>query len=63
MTWEDYERLIKVFEETDYFSIIGFGTGQNNGSPDLYAKIVDKRTCQNDYRGQTHEHRSYHSRW
>lgn len=44
LPWRDYQRLIAVFEETEYFSMLGFGTTERNDFPDPLAKVVDKRT-------------------
>lgn len=41
---QDYERLIKVFEETEHFDMLGFGTAQGSDFSDPFAKVVDKRT-------------------
>lgn len=44
LPWKDYQRLVESFEETDRFSMLGFGTAEENDFPDLFAKVVDKRT-------------------
>lgn len=44
LPWRDYQQLIAVFEETEYFSMLGFGTAETNDFPDPFAKVVDKRT-------------------
>ena len=44
LPWKDYQCLIEQFEETDRFSMLGFGTAEENDFPDLFAKVVDKRT-------------------
>lgn len=44
LPWRDYQKLIEVFEETDRFSMLGFGTSEKNDFADTLAKVVDKRT-------------------
>lgn len=44
LPWKDYQRLIKAFEETEQFCMLGFGTSERNDYPDLWAKAADKRT-------------------
>ncbi len=44
MPWEDYQRLIDTFEESERFGMIGFGVPERNNYLDVFAKIVDKRT-------------------
>jgi lipopolysaccharide cholinephosphotransferase len=44
LPWQDYQRFMEEFEETDRFGVMGFGTAPKNDFPDLLAKIVDKRT-------------------
>lgn len=44
LPWEDYQRLMEMFQETDQYGLIGFGTSDWNDYPDLLAKVVDKRT-------------------
>lgn len=44
MPWQDYRRFIRVFEETEHYSMLGFGTAEVNDYPDPFAKVVDKRT-------------------
>lgn len=44
LPWQDYQKLIQVFEETDRFRIMGFGTREKNDFPDPFAKVVDMRT-------------------
>lgn len=44
LPWQDYLRFMGIFEETERFGLLGFGTGRNNDFPDLLAKAVDKRT-------------------
>ncbi|HBA67795.1 MAG TPA: hypothetical protein DCZ40_00320 [Lachnospiraceae bacterium] len=48
LPWKDYLKLIDIFEETDRFDMIGFGTARVNDFPDLLAKVVDKRTVINE---------------
>ncbi len=44
LPWRDYQKLIEVFEETENYSMLGFGTSEVNEFPDPFAKVVDKRT-------------------
>ena len=44
LPWPDYQKFIQVFEETDRFRMMGFGTREKNDFPDLLAKVVDRRT-------------------
>lgn len=44
LPWQDYQKFIEVFEETEDFSMLGFGTSEVNDFPDPFAKVVDKRT-------------------
>lgn len=44
MPWQDYQRFIQEFEETERYSMLGFGTSERNDYPDPFAKVVDKRT-------------------
>lgn len=44
LPWQDYLRLIENFEETERYSMMGFGTAGINDFPDILAKVVDKRT-------------------
>ena len=48
LPWQDYLRLIEVFEETERFGIIGFGTPHGKDFLDVFAKVVDKRTIVNE---------------
>ncbi len=48
LPWRDYLRFIEVFEETERFSMLGFGTAKVNDFPDLLSKVVDKRTVVNE---------------
>lgn len=49
LPWEDYQKLIEVFEENDRYSMLGMGTSQINEFCDIFAKAVDMRTllCEN----------------
>ena len=44
LPWQEYLKLMHIFEETERFGIMGFGTEGADGFPDLFAKAVDKRT-------------------
>ncbi len=44
LPWKEYQKLIEVFEETEHYSMLGFGTSEVNDFPDPFAKVVDKRT-------------------
>lgn len=44
LPWQDYLKFIEIFEETEQYGMIGFGTAETNDFPDLLAKVVDKRT-------------------
>ena len=44
LPWQDYQKLMKVFQETKRYGILGFGTAEINDFPDPFAKVVDKRT-------------------
>lgn len=44
LPWQDYLKMMDIFEETERFGIMGFGTRGADGFPDLFAKAVDKRT-------------------
>lgn len=48
LPWQDYLEFIKLFEETEHYGLIGFGTAKVNDFPDLLAKVVDKRTIVNE---------------
>ncbi|MEZ3485041.1 MAG: LicD family protein [Lachnospiraceae bacterium] len=48
LPWHDYLRFIEEFEETERFSMLGFGTAKVNDFPDLLSKVVDKRTVVNE---------------
>lgn len=50
LPWQDYQRSIGIFEETERFGIIGFATEKNNFF-DLFAKVVDKRTVLDEDKG------------
>ena len=44
LPWKDYLKLIEIFERTERFDILGFGTSEVNDFPDPFMKVVDKRT-------------------
>lgn len=44
LPWQDYLKFTALFEETEQYGMIGFGTAETNDFPDLLAKVVDKRT-------------------
>lgn len=48
LPWHDYLRFIEVFQESERFSMLGFGTAEVNDFPDLLSKVVDKRTIVNE---------------
>lgn len=48
LPWQDYLKFIEIFEETERFGIMGFGTAQGNDFLDVFAKVVDKRTIVNE---------------
>lgn len=48
LPWQDYLKLIEVFEETERYGIMGFGTARGNNFLDAFAKVVDKRTIVNE---------------
>ena len=44
LPWQDYQKFIELFEETERFGMLGFGTSEVNDFPDPFAKVTDKRT-------------------
>ena len=44
MPWKDYQKFIELFEETERFDMLGFGTAEESDYSNLFAKVVDKRT-------------------
>ena len=48
MPWQDYQKFIEVFEETERFSMLGLGTKEENDFIELFAKALDKRTIVNE---------------
>lgn len=48
LPWRDYLKFIELFEETEQYSMMGFGTSQINDFIDVFAKVVDKRTIVNE---------------
>lgn len=44
LPWQDYQKFIELFEETERFGMLGFGTSKVNDFPDPFAKVTDKRT-------------------
>ena len=44
LPWEDYQKLMEIFEETERYSMVGMGVSAESDYCDLFAKIVDKRT-------------------
>lgn len=48
LPWQDYLRFIEIFEETDRFEMLGFGTAKTSDFLDVFAKVVDNRTIVNE---------------
>lgn len=48
LPWRDYLQFIHVFEETERFGMMGFGTSEVNDFADPFAKVLDKRTVVNE---------------
>ncbi|MDE7266432.1 MAG: LicD family protein [Lachnospiraceae bacterium] len=51
LPWQDYLKMMDIFEKTERFDIMGFGTEGADGFPDLFAKAVDKRTAVDEDKG------------
>lgn len=48
LPWQDYLKLIEVFEENERYSMMGMGTSEVNDFSDIFAKVVDKTTIVNE---------------
>lgn len=48
LPWQDYLKLIEVFEENERYTMMGMGTSEVNDFCDIFAKVVDKNTIINE---------------